>query len=106
MPVQYKNIVMASNYTRHYSFSDNRDLSGYEMRVQLRSKHTSEIVNSIDRLVVDTIEGNTKFILNLTSAELDIPVGEYVLGVQISNDVTGESKESITYIKIVKQWVY
>lgn len=106
MPIQYKNVVRGSNYTKHYSFSDSRDLTGYQLRIQLRSKSTSEVINSIDRLVTDTIESNTKFVLNLTPTELDIPEGEYILGAEISNATTMESKESLSYIKIVKQWVY
>lgn len=106
MAIQFKNVVKESNYTKHYSFSDSRDLTGYELRIQLRSKSDSEIVNSIDRWVTDTIESNTKFVLNLTPSDLNLPEGDYVLGAQISNATTQESKESLSYIKIVKQWVY
>jgi len=106
MAIQFKNVVKESNYTKHYSFSDSRDLTGYELRIQLRSKSDSEIVNSIDRLVTDTIESNTKFVVNLTPSDLNLPEGNYVLGAQISNATTQESKESLSYIKIVKQWVY
>lgn len=106
MSIQFKNVVKGSNYSKYYSFSDSRDLSDYELRIQLRSKSSKEIVNSIDRVITDTIEENTKFVINLTPEELDLPEGEYVLGAQISNSTTQESKESNSFIKIVPQWVY
>jgi len=106
MAVQFTNIVRGSSYAKHYSFSDSRELTGYQLKLQLRSKSTEALVNSIDRLVTDVIDNNTKFVVKLSPDDLDIEQGDYVLGVEIFNTVTEESKEVLTYIRIIKQWVY
>lgn len=106
MSQSYKNVVKATSYAKAYQFSDARDLTGYTLRIQLRDKLTSAVVNSIDRMITDTQENNTQFYVFLSATDLDIPEGDYVLGAEVANVSTGEAKETTENLRIVKEWVY
>lgn len=105
MSISYEQVTKATNYSTSYKFEDNRDLSGWTLRIQLRNKNTFAIANGIDRVVADTIENNTVFVVNLTPTELDIDEGHYVLAAELNNAATEERVEKLTYIEITKEWV-
>lgn len=106
MTVSYQNVVKATSYAKTYRFKDSRDLTGYTLRVQLRSALDGGVVNGIDRMITATQEGNTKFYLFLSASDLDVPVGDYVLGAEVANVSTGEAKESVEFLRVTKEWVF
>ena len=73
--------------------------------IQVRHKSTGNLT-SIDREVINKNSDMTSFITMLTATETaSLSEGDYVIGVQVENSVTGEVIEDIMELKITKQWV-
>lgn len=85
------------------------DLTDWSCYIQLRNKSTKAISGSVDREVTTKNQAQDAFVITLTDVETNISKGDYVLGVEFRNSVTGqkiEDPDNIVEIELREGWVY
>lgn len=82
------------------------DLSGWTCKVQIRLNDDAQTVY-LDRVVATTNQDGDAFLINITSAESNIPVSDkYIIAAQFENTAMGIKDEGDRRLEIEKSWVF
>lgn len=98
-------ITQGSSYPLAYGVKGVTDLSDWTCYIQVSDKKT-KVVTGIDREITDKNTDGDRFITILTKTETDnLPIGEYIVGAELENTVTGECGEILMQLNVEDQWV-